>query len=165
MDWMQTVGSNVSNWSDRNTSMYQTAAAGVDYANIVALSNYTEADAWINIPVKATDDYVRNLARYLKANLNPTLNVHVEYSNELWNGGDQLQGTYNLLQARVDPMFNNKSDDTGKMAERAAENCAAQSKSSSRSLADRRGFARRSADLSPIRIGRSGKSTGLRARA
>lgn len=121
MDWMQTVGSNVSNWSDRNTSMYQTAAAGVDYSNIVALSNYTKADAWINIPVKATDDYVHNLARYLKANLNPTLNVHIEYSNELWNGGDQLQGTYNLLQARVDPTFNNKSDDTGKMAERAAE--------------------------------------------
>lgn len=121
MDWMQTVGSNVTNWSDRNTSMYQTAAAGVDYANIVALSNYTKADAWVNIPVKASDDYVRNLAKYLKANLNPTLNVHVEYSNELWNGGDQLQGTYNLLQARSDPMFNNKSDDTGKMAERAAE--------------------------------------------
>lgn len=121
MDWMQTVGSNVSNWSDRNTSMYQTAAAGVDYANIVALSNYTKADAWINIPVKATPQYVQQLAQYLKANLNPTLNVYIEYSNELWNGGDQLQGTYNLLQARADPTFNNKSDDTGKMAERSAE--------------------------------------------
>jgi hypothetical protein len=121
MDWMQTVGSPVANWSDRNTSFYQTTAAGVNYENIVALSNYTKADAWINIPVKATDDYVHQLAKFLKANLNPTLNVHIEYSNELWNGGDQLQGTYNLLQARVDPMFNNRSDDTGKMAERAAE--------------------------------------------
>jgi hypothetical protein len=121
MDWMQTVGSNVTNWSDRNTTFYQTQASGVNYENIVALSNYTKADAWINIPVKATDDYVHQLAKFLKANLNPTLNVHVEYSNELWNGGDQMQGTYNLLQARTDPRYSGRSDDTGKMAYRAAD--------------------------------------------
>jgi hypothetical protein len=120
MDWMQTNASPVVNWSDRNTSFYQTSAAGVNYENIVALSNYTKADAWINIPVKASDDYVRNLAKFLKANLNPTLNVHVEYSNELWNGGDGNQGTYNLLQARTDPTLT-KTDDTGRMAQRAAE--------------------------------------------
>jgi hypothetical protein len=121
MDWMQTVGSPVVNWSDRNTSFYQTAAAGVNYEHIVALSNYTKADAWINIPVKASDDYVRNLARFLKQNLDPSLKVHVEYSNELWNGGDQHQGTYNLLQARQDPKYAGRGDDTGKMAWRAAD--------------------------------------------
>jgi hypothetical protein len=121
MDWMQTVGSNVTNWADRNTGMYETAWSGVKYENIVALSNYAKADAWINIPVKASDDYVRQLAKFLKTNLSPTLNVHIEYSNELWNGGDQLQGTYNLLQARADPMFASRTDDTGKMAARAAE--------------------------------------------
>jgi hypothetical protein len=69
----------------------------------------------------ASDDYVRNFARFLKANLKPTLRVHVEYSNELWNGGDQGQGTWNMLQARADPQFNSRTDDTGKMALRAAE--------------------------------------------
>ncbi len=121
MDWMQTVNSPVVNWSDRNTSYYQTTAAGVNYENIVALSNYTHSDAWINVPAKASADYVKQLAKFMKANLDPTLNVWVEYGNEEWNGGDQIQGTYNLLQARADPQFNNKSDDTGKMAERAAE--------------------------------------------
>ncbi|HEY7118999.1 MAG TPA: hypothetical protein VH475_20580 [Tepidisphaeraceae bacterium] len=121
MDWMQTVGSPVVNWSDRNTSMYQTSPAGVNYDNIVALSNYTHADAWINIPAEASDDYVRQLARFLKTNLNPTLNVYIEYSNELWNGGDGRQGTWNLQQARSDPQFNSRADDTGKMALRAAE--------------------------------------------
>jgi hypothetical protein len=120
MDWMQTNASPVVNWADRNTSFYQTSAAGVNYENIVALSNYTKANAWINIPVKASDDYVRNLARFLKTNLDPSLKVHIEYSNELWNGGDGNQGTWNLLQARSDPQFT-KPDDTGKMAQRAAE--------------------------------------------
>jgi hypothetical protein len=121
MDWMQTNRSPVVNWSDRNTSVYQTTAAGVSYENIVALSNAVSADAWVNIPHMATDDYVRNFARFLKANLKPGLRVHVEYSNELWNGGDQGQGTWNLMQARADPQFNSRTDDTGKMALRAAE--------------------------------------------
>lgn len=120
MDWQQTNRSPVVNWADRNTSFYQTSAAGVNYENIVALSNAANADAWICIPHMASEDYTRNLAKFLKANLKPTLKVHIEYSNELWSGGDQGQGTYNLLQARADPQFT-KPDDTGKMAQRAAE--------------------------------------------
>jgi len=121
MDWMQTVNSPVSRWSQRNTSPYQTLGEGVNYENIVALSNYTNADAWINIPAKANDDYVRNLAKFLKTNLKPGLKVYVEYSNELWNLGDQMQGSYNMFQARADPTFNSRSDDFGKSALRAAE--------------------------------------------
>ena len=121
MDWMQTNRSPVVNWSDRNTSFYQTTAAGVSYEHITALSNAVNADAWVNIPHMASDEYVRNFARFLKSNLKPTLRVHIEYSNELWNGGDQGQGTWNMLQARADPQFNSRTDDTGKMALRAAE--------------------------------------------
>ena len=120
MDWMSTNHSPVVNWSDRNTSFYQTTAAGVSYEHVVALSNAANADAWVNIPHKASDDYVRNFARFLKTSLKPNLRVHIEYSNELWNGGDQGQGTWNLMQARADPQFT-KTDDTGKMAQRAAE--------------------------------------------
>ena len=87
---------------------------------MVELSNRNKADMWICIPHKATLAYTTEMANFIKANLNPSLRVHVEYSNELWNGGDQNQGTYNLLQARADPQFT-KPDDTGKMAQRAAE--------------------------------------------
>jgi len=121
MDWMQTTHSPVVNWADRNTGISQIAASGVNYENMVALSNLTNSDAWINIPVKATDDYVKNLAKFLKANLKPGLKVYIEYSNELWNGGDGYSGTYNLQMAKADPQFNGKSDDFGKMAWRAAE--------------------------------------------
>jgi len=120
MDWMRTNGSQVTNWSDRNTSLYQTTAAGVSYENIVALSNYTQSSPWINIPVRATDDYVRQLARTLKNTLDPSLQVHVEYSNELWNGafGDQYQ--YNIAQANADPQYDHPGE-WGRAAQRAAE--------------------------------------------
>ena len=121
MDWMSTNRSPVVEWRDRNRTFYQTTAAGVRYEHITMLSNAVGADAWVNIPHMASDDYVRNLARFLKANLKPTLRVHVEYSNELWNGGDGGQGTWNLMQARSDPRFNSRADNTGKMALRSAE--------------------------------------------
>lgn len=120
MDWMQTNASPVVEWADRNTTFYQTSAAGVNYENIVALSNYTKANPWVCVPHKASDDYVRQLARFLKSNLDPSLKVQIEYSNELWNGGDQAQGTWNLQQARADSQFT-KPDDTGRMAQRSAE--------------------------------------------
>jgi hypothetical protein len=49
------------------------------------LSNKLHADAWINIPTRADDDFVRQAARLAKWNLNAPLKVYVEYSNEVWN--------------------------------------------------------------------------------
>jgi hypothetical protein len=43
-------------------------------------------DVWINVPAKATDDYVTQLASFLKNNLDADRVVYVEYSNEVWNG-------------------------------------------------------------------------------
>jgi hypothetical protein len=42
-------------------------------------------DIWINIPWNATDDYILKLAQLMFENLNPTFNIYLEYSNELWN--------------------------------------------------------------------------------
>lgn len=126
MDWEQTNASPVRYWSDRNTGSYQTQAAGVDYKYMVEISNRNNADMWITVPHQANpadaqaNNWSYNMAQYIKANLKPTLRVHVEYSNELWNGGDQAQGTYNLVQARADSQYT-KPDDTGKMAQRAAD--------------------------------------------
>jgi hypothetical protein len=39
---------------------------------------------WINIPAMANDDYVLNAAKLIKDNLDESVNVYVEYSNELW---------------------------------------------------------------------------------
>ena len=53
---------------------------------------------WINIPHNATDDYILNVARLMFNELNPTNNIYVEYSNEVWNWAFR-QATDNLHAA------------------------------------------------------------------
>jgi hypothetical protein len=55
-------------------------------------------DIWINIPFNATDDYILKLAQLMLQNLNPTNNIYLEYSNELWNY-QFLQSTANRIAA------------------------------------------------------------------
>lgn len=52
---------------------------------IVALCNLTGKDAWINVPYNAEEDYMIQLANFLKENLRDDCNIYVEYSNEVWN--------------------------------------------------------------------------------
>ncbi|MGL5083807.1 MAG: cellulose-binding protein [Microcoleaceae cyanobacterium] len=86
MDWMKTNGSEQREWSDRvepEDSNY--VGEGVPVEVMVELANETGIDPWFTIPHQATDDYVRNFAEYVKENLDPDLDVYVEYSNEVWN--------------------------------------------------------------------------------
>jgi hypothetical protein len=89
MDWLSTNhrANTVVAWADRPTlEKKRTDAEGARWETIVELSNTVRRDPWINIPVRANDDYVRNLATQLRDTLDPALHVYVEYSNELWNG-------------------------------------------------------------------------------
>lgn len=49
---------------------------------MIQLCNSMHLDAWINVPARADDDYIRNLASLWKAGLDKDLNVYFEYSNE-----------------------------------------------------------------------------------
>ena len=53
---------------------------------MVELANRTDTDPWFTLPHMATDEYVINFAQYVKENLNPELQVYLEYSNEVWGG-------------------------------------------------------------------------------
>jgi hypothetical protein len=88
MDFTQTNNNAVVNWADRTlaTAATQTGPKGVAWEYVIALANATGKDVWINVPVGATDDYVRQLAALFKAQLNPDRAVYVEFSNEVWNG-------------------------------------------------------------------------------
>ena len=89
MDWLSTNhrANAIVTWADRPTpERKRTDAEGARWETIVELANTVRRDPWINIPVRANDDYVRNLATLLRDTLDPSLNVYVEYSNELWNG-------------------------------------------------------------------------------
>src|SRR5205807_5801195 len=71
---------------------------GCAWEYCIELANHTGKDIWINIPVAATDEYVRQLASMLKNRLKPGLNLYVEHSNEVWNFGFP-QYIYNKLAA------------------------------------------------------------------
>jgi hypothetical protein len=68
-------------------------AHGYPWEYMIMLANAGHHDMWINVPVDADDDYVRQLATLIKLGnattpgLDPDLHVYVEYSNEVWNSG------------------------------------------------------------------------------
>jgi|GEM_PF-1824254 len=78
-------------WTDRKLPNHASQAAtfgramGGAYEYIIALSNLTGKDAWINVPYGASQDYIQKLAALFKTNLNPGINLYVELSNEVWN--------------------------------------------------------------------------------
>jgi hypothetical protein len=98
---------------------------GGPWEHVILLSNETGKDAWINIPVRATNDYITKVAQTLAYGsngispysgpttspvyppLNPNIKVYVEYSNELWNGiFDQFNDN---CQAASDELVGNSS--------------------------------------------------------
>ena len=92
MDWMATNHSTQGEWSDRPTpdsSIFSGKIASVE--SMVELANRTDTDPWFTMPHRATDEYITNFAQYVKDNLDPELQVYVEYSNEVWNN-DFAQG-------------------------------------------------------------------------
>ncbi len=100
MDWMGTNNSNQKDWSDRPTPGDMSYfSKGVPVEVMVDLANQTGIAPWFTIPAQATDDYVRNFAKYVKDHLDPKLKVYVEYSNETWNFQFQQSG-YALEQGK-----------------------------------------------------------------
>jgi hypothetical protein len=87
MDWFDTNGSTVSSWSNRPLLTQATwgSNAGVPYEVAVQLANALSADAWINIPVMADDNYITQLATLVHAQLGTAQKAYVEFSNEVWN--------------------------------------------------------------------------------
>lgn len=103
MDWGRTNGSPVESWNDRTRPEHYTQSReeGVSWEMMADLSNRLKQDAWVCIPARADDDYVRRSAQLLRDQLDPTLKLYVEYSNETWNSGfpqtDYVQDQGELL--------------------------------------------------------------------
>lgn len=119
MDFLATNWSMQQDWADRpvpsdaSFNRYLPGngwqGKGGPWEHVILLANLTKKDAWINIPAKATDAYVLNVANmfkygsdgvnpYTTVQKNPVyppldagLKVYVEYSNEVWNGSFQQQ--------------------------------------------------------------------------
>ena len=103
MDWHATNNNTDSLWADRTrlTSITQSTDHGVAWEYIIEMANILKKDVWINIPHKANDEYVTELAKLFKLKLDPSINIYTEYSNEVWNWQFE-QATWNLNQAKIE---------------------------------------------------------------
>ena len=104
MDWASTNNNPVVHWSERSlpTDPRYSRDVGVPWEIAIQLANELRKDMWVNVPISADDDYVRQLATLFKAQLDPALHVYVEYSNEVWNFQfKQAQTNLDLAKAEV----------------------------------------------------------------
>ncbi len=60
---------------------------GVPVEVMIALANTIKRDIWVNMPHIASNNYVTQFARQVSSQLNPSLKVYIEYTNEVWNSG------------------------------------------------------------------------------
>jgi hypothetical protein len=87
MDFGGTNDSTVRQWSDRTPPDAPAAdQVRLAYEWMIDLCNRTHQDMWVTIPHLADDDFVFRLAMLIRATLDRSLKVYVEWSNETWNG-------------------------------------------------------------------------------
>jgi hypothetical protein len=91
MDWMHANNNDIVHFDQRSTPQSQTQnhSFGICVEHLVDLCNRLDADGWFCLPVKASDDYYRQYATYVRDHLKPGLKAYFEYGNEMWNGGVQ----------------------------------------------------------------------------
>jgi hypothetical protein len=121
MDWMQTNNNPSVEWGDRTRPerFSYVSDTGVDYETIIKLANTVRKDVWITIPYNASDDFIAQTARLFRDQLDPSLKVYVENSNEVWNNGFQ-QSRDNAAAAAADDTLT-RQDDFGRQAQRSAK--------------------------------------------
>ncbi len=87
LDWMLANNSEVRTWDDRpKMDDMRWSSHGIPPEMIVELSNTLHAEPWLTLPHLTDDDYNRRFAELVKDQLDPSLRVWVEFSNEIWNG-------------------------------------------------------------------------------
>lgn len=88
MDWNLTNDTNnpQADWNTRKKKT-QPQNEPVAFEWQIDLVNRTKKDYWVNVPHESSPDYWTKLAGLIRDQLDPSLRVYVEWSNEVWNGG------------------------------------------------------------------------------
>lgn len=78
---------NTSTWEERTAASDHrwSTANGLPIEIFLEYTKRLNADAWLNVPAKADDDFVEEFAQLAKAALLPSQKIYVEYHNEVWN--------------------------------------------------------------------------------
>lgn len=87
MDWGATNGNTAVHWSERTQLSHFTygVRTGVPYEVMIQLANQLKKDVWVCVPHAADSSYVAEMAKLFRDQLDPGLNIYLEYSNEVWN--------------------------------------------------------------------------------
>jgi len=109
--WGRTEVNDIVEWEQRRPADHaRQATFAMDFQNgvspeyMLALANQLDADPWLNMPHMVSDDYVRNLATYVRDTLEPGRKVYVEWSNEVWNFAPGFEATFWVAdQVRANP--------------------------------------------------------------
>jgi len=111
MDWENTNASVPVSWAGRSTLSDRSWSGagngnnqGVPLEAMVKLANEAHVDMWYNVPTKADNVYVTNALAYIRDHLDPTLKVHIEYSNEVWNAAFPA---YGYAQGQANALWGN----------------------------------------------------------
>jgi hypothetical protein len=93
MDWNQTNDSNNPQavWSTRKQKT-QPQNEPVAFEWQIDLCNRAKKDYWLNVPHESTPDVWQKLAQLVHDQLDLSLRVYVEWSNEVWNSGFPQNG-------------------------------------------------------------------------
>ena len=85
MDWVGTNPVTIGEWGQRPTpNSADWNRKGVAWEACIDLANQLGTNLYVNVPARATDDYVRRLADLVRTRLRPDLNVYLELGNEQW---------------------------------------------------------------------------------
>jgi hypothetical protein len=85
----------VATWAARTspTARIWTAASGVPVEAMLDLANLIGADAWLNVPTYANDDYAAHMGALAATHLTSGVSkMDLEYGNELWNYAFPMTG-------------------------------------------------------------------------
>jgi hypothetical protein len=112
MDWFQTNGSTLTSWSDRPIPTYAFFGTpkGVPIEIALRLANAVSADAWMNVPVMADDNYITQMATLVHNQLGESQKIYVELSNEVWNSSFSQ---YNYAIAQGHALWPNQPSGAG----------------------------------------------------
>lgn len=93
MDWMSTNNSLIEEWAQytQSTSM---RFRPVPFSAMVQLCALKNADGWFNIPPRASDAFVTQMATYLRDNFPVSKRIRIELGNEIWNTGTFSHALY-----------------------------------------------------------------------
>ena len=102
MKWLRPEDSHVENWSQRvgvQAQSFSDDTKGLPIEYIVAYANLLNADAYINVPMMANDDYVTQYAQLMSSGLHSHLKMYLEYGNEIFNPVTPLPYGHALAKA------------------------------------------------------------------